>query len=133
MKKIFLIAVLAILGGQYVYAQQSSVSPVTMVKQGYSQTRANTDYSLIYLKNIPVTSTQKPQVNKMILDYLDAKRALALENKKDPGIYQQRQPALFNSFKTKLATVLSSEQMSAFMASKPTPDAKKSLLMGLFY
>jgi hypothetical protein len=133
MKKIFFIAVITILGGKFAQAQQSTLSPVNQVKEGYKQTRANTDYSMIYLKNIAVTATQKPQVNKIILNYLDAKRTLALANKQDLSVYRQQQPALFSDFKTKLAAVLSSEQMSAFMASKPPLDDKRNLLRGLFY
>lgn len=133
MKKIIFIAVITILGGKLVHAQQNALSPVNQVKEGYKQTRANADYSMIYLKNISVTDTQKPQVNKIILNYLDAKRTLALANKQDLSVYRQQQPALFNDFKTKLAAVLNSEQMSAFMASKPPLDDKKSLLRGIFY
>ena len=133
MKKIFFIAVITLLGGKLAQAQQSTPSPVNQVKEGYKQTRANTDYSMIYLRNIAVTDAQKPQVNKIILNYLDAKRTLALANKQDLSVYRQQQPALFNDFKTKLATVLNSEQMSAFMASKPPLDDKKNLLRGLFY
>ncbi|MFX1707444.1 hypothetical protein PV783_25970 [Chitinophaga sp. CC14] len=133
MRKIFFIAVITLLGGKLAQAQQSTPSPVNQVKEGYKQTRANTDYSMIYLRNIAVTDAQKPQVNKIILNYLDAKRTLALANKQDLSVYRQQQPALFNDFKTKLAAVLNSEQMSAFMASKPPLDDKKNLLRGLFY
>ncbi|MBS0031208.1 hypothetical protein ACTJJ0_29875 [Chitinophaga sp. 22321] len=133
MKKIFLIAAMSLLGAYSVYAQQNTPGKTEQAKAGLKNTLAHADYTRIFLKKIPVTDAQKPQVNKIIADYLDAKRTLGLATRNNPAAYQQQQPALFNTFKTNLSAVLSTAQMNTFLASKPAPDDDKNFLNALFY
>ncbi|HEY9257139.1 hypothetical protein [Chitinophaga sp.] len=133
MKKICFIAVITLLGTHTLLAQQSTTRPTEQAKTALQKTMANADFSAIFLKKITVTDTQKPQVNKIIADYLGAKRTLGLAARKNPAIYPQQQPALFNTFKTNLSAVLSAEQMNTFLASKPAADDKGNLLRALFY
>jgi hypothetical protein len=133
MKKILLIAVITLLGSPALFAQQSTVSASEQARLALEKTMANLDYASIFMNKITITDTQKPQVNKIILDYLNAKRTLGLAARKNPAVYPQQQPALFNTFKTNLSAVLSATQMSAFLASKPPVEEKTNLLRALFY
>ncbi|MGO4288315.1 hypothetical protein [Chitinophaga sp. RAB17] len=133
MKKILLIAVITLLGAHHIYAQQSNPRAVDIIKADRVKAVSKIDFTHIFLQKITVSDTQKPQVNKIIADYLNAKRTLALATRKDPTSYQQQQPALFNTFKTNLSGVLSSSQMSTFLASKPAPGDKRNFLNILFY
>jgi hypothetical protein len=133
MKKIFFIAVITLLGTYSSYAQQNAVRPVDMVKADRLKTMASIDFTHIFLQKITVSDTQKPQVNKIIADYLNVKRTLALATRKNPTAYQQQQPALFSTFKTNLSEILNPVQMSAFLATKPAPGDKRNLLNVLFY
>ncbi|WP_142686535.1 hypothetical protein [Chitinophaga polysaccharea] len=133
MKKIIFIASILVIWSYSGYAQQSSPSRAEIVKAGTTKKLAATDYSRIFLPGIEVSETQKAQVNKLILEFLNAKRALNAENRKTPGIYEQQQPTLFNNFKAKLAGVLSAEQMNAFLASKPATGEKTNMLRSIFY
>lgn len=133
MKKILFIAGILVICQYAGYAQQSSPSRTEIVKAGTNKMLASTDYTRIFLPGIAVSETQKPQVNKLILEFLNEKRALNAENRKTPGVYEQQQPALFNNFKTKLAGVLSAAQMSAFLASKPATGEKTNMLRSIFY
>ena len=133
MKRIFFIAVITLLGAHGIYAQQNTSSKGEQAKAALKNTMAHADYTRIFLKKIPVTETQKPQVNKIIADYLDAKRTLGLATRNNPSAYEQQQPALFNTFKTNLGAVLTTAQMSAFLASKPAPDDERNFLRALFY
>lgn len=133
MKKIFLITVITLLGTHTLLAQQNVTRPTEQAKAALQKTMEMTDFSSIFLSKITVTATQKPQVNKIIADYLGAKRTLGLAARKNPAVYPQQQPALFNTFKTNLGAVLSAEQMNAFLASKPAANDKENFLRALFY
>lgn len=133
MKKILLIAAITLFGVHQVSAQQSTVSAVDMIKADRAKAVASIDFTHLFLQKITVSDTQKPQVNKIIADYLNAKRTLAMATRKDPTVYQQQQPALFTAFKTNLSEVLSTSQMSTFLASKPAPGDKRNYLNILFY
>lgn len=133
MKKIFFIAVITLLGAHSIYAQQSAARPSDIIKADRAKTVAHLNFTNIFLKKITVSDEQKPQVNKIIADYLSEKRTLALATRNDPSAYQQQQPALFSAFKTNLSAVLSASQMSAFLASKPAPGDKRNALNILFY
>lgn len=133
MKKVLFIASILSICHYAGYAQQNSSSSAEIVKAAARKKMAATDYTRIFLPGIAVSETQKPQVNKLILQFLDEKRALNAENRKTPGVYEQQQPALFNNFKTKLAEVLSEAQMSAFLASKPATGEKTNMLRSIFY
>jgi len=133
MKKILLIAVISLLGTHQLFAQQNTMSAVDLIKASRVNAVAGLDFTHLFLKNITVPDTQKPQVNKIIADYLNVKRTLALATRKDPTAYQQQQPALFSAFKTNLSEVLSPSQMSTFLASKPAPGDKRNYLSILFY
>ncbi|HEY8958360.1 hypothetical protein [Chitinophaga sp.] len=133
MKKILFIASILIICQYSGYAQQSTPSNAEIVKAATRKKIAATDYTRIFLPGIAISETQKPQVNKLILEFLDEKRALNAENRKTPGVYEQQQPALFNNFKTKLAGVLNAQQMNAFLASKPATGEKTNMLRSIFY
>jgi hypothetical protein len=133
MKKILLIAAISLFGAHHVFAQQSTASAVDLIKASRVNAVESLDFTHLFLKNITVPDTQKPQVNKIIADYLNAKRTLAMATRKDPTAYQQQQPALFTAFKTNLSEVLSASQMSTFLASKPAPGDKRNYLNILFY
>ncbi|SEW53996.1 hypothetical protein [Chitinophaga arvensicola] len=132
MKNIILIASILLIGSYSVCAQQGP-SRAQVVKAGADKSLAAKDYSRIFLPNIGVSDAQKSQVNKLILELFDAKRALHAQDRKNPGVYAQQQPGLFNTFKTKLTGVLNAQQMSTFLASKPATDDKANMLSSIFY
>ncbi|MBO9727368.1 MAG: hypothetical protein J7623_01890 [Chitinophaga sp.] len=132
MKKIFL--VLIITGCAFgVQAQQSATPATDIVKADLKNTLANLDYTDLFMPKIAVSDAQKPAANKIFANYMAARKALWLSTRKNPAVYDQQQPALFNTFKTNLSAVLSTEQMNAFMATKPARGDKKNYLTGLFY
>ena len=133
MKKIMLLAAILVIGCYTGYAQQNTPSRGEVVKAGADKSLAAVDYSRILLPNLGVTDAQKPQVNKLILELFDAKRALHAQDRKTPGVYEQQQPALFNNFKTKLTAVLSAQQMNTFLASKPATKDRTNMLCSIFY
>lgn len=133
MKKIMFLTGILVIGCYTGYAQQTTPSRAQIVKEGTAKSLAAVDYSRILLPNLGVTDAQKPQVNKLIVELFDAKRALHAQDRKTPGVYEQQQPALFNNFKTKLTGVLSAQQMTTFLASKPPTKDRTNMLCSIFY
>jgi len=133
MKKIMFLISILVFGCYAGYAPQNTPSRGEIVKAGADKSLAAADYSRILLPKLGVTDAQKPQVNKLILELFDAKKALHAQDRKTPGVYEQQQPALFNSFKTKLTGVLSAQQMTTFLASKPATNDRRNMLSSLFY
>lgn len=132
MKKIFLL--LIITGCAFaVQAQQNVPKPSDVVLADLKNTLANLDYTDLFMPKIPVSDAQKPAANKIFADYMAARKALWMSTRKNPTVYTQQQPALFSTFKTNLSGVLTTEQMNAFLATKPARGDKKNYLTGLFY
>ncbi|MEC5146449.1 hypothetical protein [Chitinophaga sp. 212800010-3] len=132
MKKIFLITILCLGMHQLLMAQNNTPSMAEAIKAGVKTTMARADLTRTFMQPVGITDAQKPTVNKLILDYMEAKRALALANRNNTAAYQSQQTTLFNTFRDNLANILSKEQMTRFLASKPAPD-EISFLNALFY
>ena len=133
MKKICFIAAIVLLGTLPAIAQQSSVSKGQLAKTGVDKKMASLDYSKLFLKKITLSASQQTQVNSIFVAFMQNKRAMYVQNRKDPVAYQAKQDALFAKLKTDLSAVLSNEQMTAFLASKPKQDDKADYLTVVFY
>lgn len=130
MKKLLLIFTVLFSASQLLHAQQSDKPTAQQLQAGVKTSIANADYSRIVLKNLNVAAPQKPEVNKILREYMAAKQDL---NKLDSATYVTRQATLFNNMKNSLAVVLTKEQLAAFMAAKPKATDKPSLLTLFYY
>jgi hypothetical protein len=133
MNKTGIILVLLISVTQLLHAQSKNEVTSEKLKAGVRTSLGSADYSRILLKTVNVTAAQKPQVNKFIQNYMVAKNDLAIATKGNVDEYTKQQVVLFNTLKTNLATVLTKEQMDAFMAAKPKPTDKATFAMALYY
>ena len=133
MKKIFFVAIIALLGSMQAIAQSSTVSKGQMARTGVDKKMASLDYTRLFMKKITLTGSQQTQVNSIFATFMQNKRAMYVQNRKDPVAYQSKQDALFAKLKTDLSAVLSNEQMNAFLASKPAADNKADYLTVVFY
>ena len=133
MKKIFFVAIIALLGSMPAIAQSSTVSTGQMARTGVDKKMASLDYTRLFMKKITLTGSQQTQVNSIFATFMQKKRAMYVQNRKDPVAYQSKQDALFAKLKTDLSAVLSNEQMNAFLASKPAADNKADYLTVVFY
>jgi hypothetical protein len=133
MKKICFIAAIVLLGTLPAIAQQSSVSKGQLAKAGVDKKMASLDYSKLFLKKITLSASQQTQVNSIFAAFMQSKRAMYVQNRKDPAAYQSKQDALLAKLKTDLSAVLSNEQMTVFLASKPKQGDKADYLTVVFY
>jgi hypothetical protein len=130
MKKFILIFAIFFSAHQLLHAQQNNKPTAQQLQAGIKTSLARADYARLLLKNLNITANQKPEVNKLVQEYMAAKQDL---NSLDSATYVTRQAVLFNNLKNNLATVLTKEQMTAFMAAKPKTTDKPSFLMVLYY
>lgn len=83
--------------------------------------------------SLRLTKDQEQQVLKSVSSFLTEKSKFISLSNSDKAAYQQKQAALFESFKHKMSGILLMGQTNKFLALKPATNEHSNILSHLFY
>ena len=83
--------------------------------------------------SLSLTKDQEQQVLKSVSGFLTEKAKFISLSSSDKAAYQQKQAALFDSFKHKMSGILLMGQTNKFLALKPATNEPSNVLSNLFY